>query len=1137
MIIVVRSLQYNCIIKYLYDSKRADFNYSHNKHNLINNILPNQKNNTSLNSQINKPNSKPIKMKKIITLNCSIINGRKTFKTNSLVRTTGVLPVILLMLMTLFGIQSRAQWTNIATLAPNNNYGSIMLLSDGRAFCKSDGGATNGGQNCGNIWNILTPDVSGSYVNGTWSSAAPMISERYSYPADVLMNGNVYVAGGEYGTDGTQNGYHAETYNPVTNSWTACAGTNSGNVISDGNSVVLANGNVLQSIVNQPYPTTTVIYNHTTNTFGAGPSSIGGQNESMWLKLPDSSILMVDEGTQVSERYIPSTNSWIADANVPVALYDPWGLEAGPALMLPDGRAIFFSALGTSAYYTPSGTTAPGTWATGPTMPNGTGMPDAPAAMMQNGKILLACSPVPTSSNEFASPTYWYEFDYTNNTYTAVNAPTGGASFNGISQQVDLLNLPNGQVLCCINSDPTSQQYYVYTPTGPIVTAGKPIVNSVTAVTCTEYIATGKNFNGISQGSAFGDENQNDSNYPIVKLTSGGNVYYCRSHDWNSSDIWTGNRESTTGFTLPSSIPSGTYNLYVIANGISSDSIQITLNIPTLSSTLTPPAICSGTAFTYSPTSNTVGATFTWTRAAVTGISNAAITNPQISNPNEILINTTTSPVTVVYTYTITGNGCTNIENVSVIVNPPPTASFIANTVLSCQSPDTVTFTNTTLAGGTYIWYFGDGDTSTATNPVHLYLTSGSYTVKLVTVSACGTDSMTQANYIVVNSPAAPTVTSPDTIACGGIATLIANSADSMQWYNQPTGGTLLGTGSTYVTPALFSNTTYYVESGVFASSDYCPPATDAFGTGGNFGNSNYRSEIFNVLQQCTLVSVVVYSSAAGNRTIDIEDVNNNVLQSTVVNIPNGTSTVTLNFPLTVGTGYQLGCGDGSTATNLYRNSAGANYPYSDPGGYVTITGNNVPDPARYYFFYNWDIQGPTCVSSRTPVDVIINGGPTSSFTYTNAANVFTFTNTSTNSTSWLWNFGDGNTSPLQNPVHTYINTGTYTVTLTAYNNGCFDSTSQTIMSVGMPTYDFTNALSIYPNPTDGLFNVSAKFSSVEQINVSVINTLGQIIYETNPVTASSQLFTLDLRKEAKGIYFVELKTKNGSVVKKLVLN
>src|ERR1017187_2121882 len=737
------------------------------------------------------------------------------------------LTVIILLLMTLFSFQSFAQWTSVATLAPNNNLGSIMLLSDGRVFCKSDGGAgstnTTGNNAVGNVWNILTPDIHGSYANGVWSSAAPMISERYSYPADMLKNGKVYVAGGEYGTDGTQNGWHAEVYDPVANTWTACLGTNSANTISDGNSVVLYNGTVLQSLVNQSFPTATVIYNPITNTYTTGPSSIGGENESMWLKLPDSSILMVDEGSLTSERYIPSTNTWVADGNVPVAMYDQWGEESGPALMLPDGRAIFFSSLGFSAYYTPSGNTSPGTWAAGPSIPNGNGMPDAPAAMMQNGIILLAASPVPTANNEFNTPTYFYTFDYTANTYTAINAPTGGPSYNRISQQFDMLVLPNGQVLCSINNDNTSQTYHLYTPTGPVVASGKPIVDSVTKLSCSEYMAYGKKFNGISQGSAFGDENQNDSNYPIVKLTSGTNVYYCRSHDWNSTDVSTGNRETYTGFTLHSNIPAGDYNLYVIANGISSDSILFHISIPSLTSSLTPPAVCNGSPFTYTPTTSSSTATYTWTRAAVTGISNAAITTPQTSNPNEILNNTTGVPVTVVYAYNISDSGCVNIENVSVVVEPPPIVSFTANNTTSCSLPDSVTFTNTTTAGGSYIWYFGDGDTSSAVNPLHIYMTANSFTVKLVTISACGIDSSTHTNYIVINPPAAPiTTTSPDTIPCGGIANLMAISSDSMKWYNQPSGGTLLANGGTFITPSLSTNTTYYVESFVPASPDSC---------------------------------------------------------------------------------------------------------------------------------------------------------------------------------------------------------------------------------------------------------------------------------------------------------------------------
>src|SRR5204862_2365758 len=107
-------------------------------------------------------------------------------------------------------------------------------------------------------------------------------------------------------------------------------------------------------------------YDTACNTYNHAPSCIGFHNESSWIKLQDNSILMVDRGAQTSERYIPSMNQWIADANVPVALYDPYGLETGAALLLPDGRGFFIGSLGHTAYYTPSGNTSPGTWAAGP---------------------------------------------------------------------------------------------------------------------------------------------------------------------------------------------------------------------------------------------------------------------------------------------------------------------------------------------------------------------------------------------------------------------------------------------------------------------------------------------------------------------------------------------------------------------------------------------------------------------------------------------------------------------------------------------------------------------------------------------------------------------------------------------------
>lgn len=122
--------------------------------------------------------------------------------------------------------------------------------------------------------------------------------------------------------------------------------------------------------------------------------------------------------------------------------------------------------------------------------------------------------------------------------------------------------------------------------------------------------------------------------------------------------------------TVNTSYTATATNSYGCSAASSANSVTVNPS-PMLSSTLTPPAICSNTAFTYTPTSATSGVTYSWTRAAVAGISNAAVTTPQSANPNETLINTTTSPIDVVYRYVTAKNGCSTTQNVTVRVNAP----------------------------------------------------------------------------------------------------------------------------------------------------------------------------------------------------------------------------------------------------------------------------------------------------------------------------------------------------------------------------------------------------------------------------------------------------------------------------------
>jgi hypothetical protein len=248
-------------------------------------------------------------------------------------------------------------------------------------------------------------------------------------------------------------------------------------------------------------------------------------------------------------------------------------------LLLPDGRAFFIGSTGHTAYYTPSGNTSPGKWTAGPDIPNGLGAPDAPAAMMVNGKILCAFAPVPASRDSvFLSPTYFYEFDYTTNTFTQIDAPGGGTTQDLPSFIYNMLDLPDGSVLYS-RAEIGDPQYYIYKPAGSPLQCGKPVIKNINQTSCNTYKLTGTGFNGISEGASYGDDWQMATNYPVVRLTSGSKVYYCRTSNWNSTGVRRGNAPDSVDVALPAGLPDGTYSLVVTANGIASDPISITTGI------------------------------------------------------------------------------------------------------------------------------------------------------------------------------------------------------------------------------------------------------------------------------------------------------------------------------------------------------------------------------------------------------------------------------------------------------------------------------------------------------------------------------------------------------------------------------
>jgi hypothetical protein len=673
--------------------------------------------------------------------------------------------VHLLVCLIFYSFQSSGQgtWTSVSALAPDLNGGVMLLLTDGTVMVKTETGDVD---SIGNIWNKLTPDIHGSYANGTWSTLAPMHDNRLYFSSQVLKDGRVYVAGGEYGTGVDK----SEVYNPLTNVWTMCPPTGFDYV--DANSEILPDGKVLQAC---EWDDITFVYDPVTNTYDPGTSTLGTVDESAWVKLPDNSILFVDMGITNSERYIPASHQWIADATVPTLLYDDYGSETGAAFLLPDGRAFFIGATNHTAYYTPSGNSSPGTWLAGPDIPNNYGAADAAAAMMVNGKILCAFSPMPTSSTHiFNSPTKFYEFNYLANSFTQVNAPSGGLSINEPCYYTNMLDLPDGTVLY---SDQGSNHYYIYHPSGSPLVSGKPTIQSVHQTDCNTFMITGTLFNGISEGAAYGDDWQMATNYPLVRLTSGSNVYYARTFNWNRTGVQTGNLSDTAQFTLPAGLPEGIYSLVVTVNGNSSDSIVFTYQ-PLFTSSLAPPAICSNTLFSYVPSSSDITATFTWTRAAVAGISNAAITTPQSVNPNEVLLNTTSSPKTVTYSFTVSSDTCGIVHHVTVTVNPTPTAVINGSHAICEGSTD-----HLLASGGTgYLW-------NTNNTSASVFVSPDSMTTYSVTVNnSFGCTDSTSFSVSVNPLPVVSFAGLPDTACVNGGTSVLSPI---------PLGGVFSGAGIT----------------------------------------------------------------------------------------------------------------------------------------------------------------------------------------------------------------------------------------------------------------------------------------------------------------------------------------------------
>jgi hypothetical protein len=355
------------------------------------------------------------------------------------------------------------------------------------------------------------------------------------YASAVLADGNVVVVGGEYLGSSESETNKGAIYYSATNTWASITPPTGWTHIGDAAAVVLANdtwmigncGVAGTECTNQTYQAQLNESALTWTIIGAGNGKADQNSEEGWNLLPNGDVLTVDVWNgKNTEVFNPTTSKWTTAGNTVGTLPNTTCDEIGAAVLSPKGFVFAVGGTANTGVYN-IGT---GLWTAGPTVPSSYGQEDGPAAILPDGNVLIQVAP---QSPCYTTPSVFYEFNGT--TLTSVSAPSNAAS--DPSYVGRMLVLPTGQIFWTDGSKTPE----IYTPAGTYLSAWQPTVGSVSAVLAsasTDNAISGTQFNGLSQGGAYGDDAQMATNFPLVRIvnTASGHVVYAKTH--NHSTRW-----------------------------------------------------------------------------------------------------------------------------------------------------------------------------------------------------------------------------------------------------------------------------------------------------------------------------------------------------------------------------------------------------------------------------------------------------------------------------------------------------------------------------------------------------------------------------------------------------------------------
>lgn len=221
---------------------------------------------------------------------------------------------------------------------------------------------------------------------------------------------------------------------------------------------------------------------------------------------------------------------------------------------------------------------------------------------------------------------------------------------------------------------------------------------------------------------------------------------------------------------------------------------------------------------------------------------------------------------------------------------------------------------------------------------------------------------------------------------------------------------------------------------------------------------------------------------------------------------------------------------------NLDAGNAGSVYLWSTGETTQTIS-------VTYSGIYTVILNNGTGVAFDTIDVTMTNGiqadwapvvGPVCSFVDIN------FDDNTTDAVSWLWDFGDGATETMQDPIHSYSATGTYTVSLTVTNSfGCTDVvTSEIVIAcAGIEENGQFADVSIYPNPSDGNFNLDISLNTQSDITVQIVDIQGRAVFNEFVTNTDEYSHKFDATNFNTGMYFIKVSSGENTITKKVIID